>query len=92
MGIAPAGTEKPNTGHHHLLIDLSALGLGEDGMDEFEFGLPSDKNHVHFGGGQTEFTLDLPAGQHMLQLVLGDYGHAHHSRPLVSDILTTSIK
>ena len=92
MGIAPAGAEKPNTGHHHLLIDLPALGLGEDGVDEFEFGLPSDKNHVHFGGGQTEFTLDLPAGQHMLQLVLGDYGHAPHSRPLVSDILTTSIK
>ena len=47
MGIAPAGTEKPNTGHHHLLIDLPALGLGEDGVDEFEYGLPSDKNHVY---------------------------------------------
>jgi hypothetical protein len=45
-----------------------------------------------FGGGQTEFTLDLPAGQHALQLVLGDYGHAPHSRQLVSDILTISVK
>jgi hypothetical protein len=62
MGIAPAGTEKPNTGHHHLLIDRPALGQGEDGVDEFEYGLPSDENHLHFGGGQTEFTLDLPAG------------------------------
>ena len=23
MGIAPAGVEKPNTGHHHLLIDTT---------------------------------------------------------------------
>ena len=92
MSIAPAGPEKPNTGHHHLLIDRPTLGLGEDGVDEFEHGLPSDENHVHFGGGQTEFTLDLPAGQNMLQLVLGDYDHAPHSRPLVSDILTISVK
>ena len=92
MGITPAGTENLNTGHHYFLIDLPALGLGEDDVDEFEYGLPSDKNHVHFGGGQTEFTLDLPTGQHMLQLVLGDYGLAPHSRPLVSVILTTSIK
>src|SRR6266480_3349404 len=25
MGVAPAGVEKPNTGHHHLLIDAAAL-------------------------------------------------------------------
>jgi hypothetical protein len=25
MGVAPAGVEAPNTGHHHLLIDVDAL-------------------------------------------------------------------
>ena len=36
---------------------------------------PSDKNHLHFGRGQTETTLDLPPGRHTLQLVLGDAKH-----------------
>ena len=31
MGVAPAGTEKKNTGHHHILIDRAPLGEGEDG-------------------------------------------------------------
>ncbi|MBO9451840.1 DUF4399 domain-containing protein [Tropicibacter sp. R16_0] len=92
MGVAPAGTEKENTGHHHLLIDRPPLGQGEDGADELSNGLPSDDNHLHFGGGQTEVTLDLSPGQHTLQLVLGDYGHVPHSTPVVSDVITITVE
>lgn len=92
MGVAPAGTEKENTGHHHLLIDRPPLGQGEDGADELSNGLPSDDNHLHFGGGQTEVTLDLAPGQHTLQLVLGDYGHVPHSTPVVSDVITITVE
>lgn len=38
MGVAPAGTEKENTGHHHLLINRPPMGEGEE--DELEFGHP----------------------------------------------------
>lgn len=92
MGVAPAGTEKENTGHHHLLIDRPPLGQGEDGADELSNGLPSDDNHLHFGGGQTEVTLDLAPGQHTLQLVLGDYGHVPHATPVVSDVITITVE
>ncbi|MEO1549208.1 MAG: DUF4399 domain-containing protein [Pseudomonadota bacterium] len=92
MGVAPAGTEKENTGHHHLLINRPPLGEGEDGADEYVFGIPSDDNHRHFGGGQTEVTLDLPAGQHSLQLVLGDHGHVPHDPPVVSDVITITVE
>lgn len=92
MGVAPAGTEKENTGHHHLLIDRPPLGQGEDGADELSNGLPSDDNHLHFGGGQTEVTLDLVPGQHTLQLVLGDYGHVPHATPVVSDVITITVE
>ena len=92
MGVAPAGTEAKNTGHHHLLINRPPLGEGEDGADELSFGLPSDDNHLHFGGGQTEVTLDLPAGQHTLQLVLGDAGHVPHNPPVVSDVITITVE
>ena len=92
MGVAPAGTEKENTGHHHLLIDRPALGEGEDGADELLYGLPSDDNHRHFGGGQTEVSLDLAPGTHTLQLVLGDMGHVPHSDPVMSEVITITVE
>ena len=92
MGVAPAGTEVDNTGHHHLLIDRPPLGEGEDGAEEFDMPLPADDNHVHFGGGQTETTIDLEPGEHTLQLVLGDYSHIPHAEPVVSDVITITVE
>lgn len=92
MGVAPAGTEKEMTGHHHVFVDRPPLGEGEDGADEFANGIPSDENHVHFGGGQTETTLDLPPGRHTLQLVLGDAGHVPHDPPVVSEVISIIVK
>lgn len=92
MGVAPAGTEKENTGHHHLLVNRPPLGEGEDGDLEFENGLPANDNHIHFGGGQTEVTLDLPAGSTTLQLVLGDAGHVPHATPIVSEVNTVTVQ
>jgi hypothetical protein len=92
MGVAPAGTEKDNTGHHHLLIDRPPLGLGEDGADELTNGIPSDEHHMHFGGGQTEVTLELAPGSHSLQLVLGDLGHVAHKTPVMSEVITITVE
>ncbi|WP_299951835.1 DUF4399 domain-containing protein [uncultured Ruegeria sp.] len=92
MGVAPTGVEKENTGHHHLLIDRPPLGQGEDGADELTYGLPADDNHMHFGGGQTEVTLDLAPGEHTLQLVLGDAGHVPHATPVVSEVITITVE
>ena len=92
MGVAPAGTEKENTGHHHILIDRPPLGEGPDGAEELNYGLPADDNHKHFGGGQTEVSLDLAPGQHTLQLVLGDLNHIPHDPPVVSDVITITVE
>lgn len=92
MGVAPAGTEKENTGHHHLLINRAPLGEGPDGADELIYGVPADDNHIHFGGGQTETVLDLPAGEHTLQMVLGDLNHVPHNPPVMSDVITITVE
>lgn len=92
MGVAPAGTEKANTGHHHLLIDRPALGKGPDGADELDYNLPADDNHKHFGAGQTETMLQLAPGKHTLQLVLGDANHIPHKTPVVSPVITITVK
>lgn len=91
MGVAPAGTETEMTGHHHLLIDRPPFGEGEDGAEELSYGLPADENHIHFGGGQTEVTIELPAGTHTLQLVLGDMGHVPHATPIMSEVITITV-
>lgn len=91
MGVAPAGTDRDHTGHHHLLIDRPPLGEGPDGAEELQYSLPSDDHHRHFGGGQTEVLLDLAPGEHTLQLVLGDMNHVPHTPPVVSDVITITV-
>lgn len=84
MGVAPAGVEKDNTGHHHLLIDV-------DTMPAMDMPLPSTDQVRHFGGGQTETTLKLPPGEHTLQLVLGNYAHIPHEQPVMSKKITVIV-
>ena len=84
MGVAPAGTEKENTGHHHLLINTDLPAMDES--------IPADDNHVHFGGGQTEVEIELPPGEHSLQLLLGDLNHIPHDPPVMSDVVTIVVE
>ncbi|MEP3346002.1 MAG: DUF4399 domain-containing protein [Litoreibacter sp.] len=91
MGVAPAGVEKEGTGHHHLLIDRPALGKGEDGMEEYDYGLVGSDNLIHYGGGQTETTLELPAGEHTLQLVFGDLNHVPFEPTVETSIITITV-
>lgn len=87
MGIAPAGVENENTGHHHLLIDTDAP-TGED----LDYSLPADENHKHFGGGQTEAAVNLGPGKHTLQLLLGDKDHIPHDPPVMSQKITITVR
>ena len=84
MGVAPAGIDHPNTGHHHLLIDV------ED-MPPLDQPLPATDNIVHFGKGQTEATITLSPGKHTLQLAVGDYLHRPHDPPLISERITITV-
>jgi hypothetical protein len=84
FGVAPAGVTKANTGHHHLLIDTALPPLDEP--------IPNDKNHLHFGAGQTETYIELPPGTHTLQIIMGDADHVPHDPPLVSKKITVRVQ
>ncbi len=84
MGVAPAGTMRDNTGHHHLIINAPTPKAG--------LPIPADAQHKHFGGGQTEADVTLEKGTHTLQLVLGDFVHRPHSEPLASKVITVIVK
>lgn len=84
MEIAPAGTDKANTGHHHLIIDTE--------LKDFKSAIPADANHVHFGKGQTEASVELKPGPHTLELVLGDKNHIPHNPPVISPLIKITVK
>ena len=92
MGVAPAGVEKEGTGHHHILLNRAPFGEGEDGKEEYDFNLPADEQHIHYGKGQTEATLDLQPGKHTIQLVLGDNNHIPHNPPVYSKVITINVQ
>lgn len=83
MGVSPAGIEKNGTGHHHLIVDGKALPAA---------GVPMGAEVMHFGGGQTETTIELTPGDHTLQLILGNHMHVPHNPPVVSEKITIHVK
>jgi hypothetical protein len=85
FGVAPAGVDRNDAGHHHLLVDTGMpanLGLP----------IPNDEQHRHFGGGQTEVELTLPPGRHTLQMLLGDHLHIPHDPPIASSVVTIEVQ
>jgi hypothetical protein len=84
MGVAPRGVKYPNTGHHHLLIDTDLPPMDQE--------IPSDRNHLHYGAGETETLLELPPGKHTLQLLMGDDKHIPHNPPVYSKKITVIVK
>ena len=76
MGVAPAGIASPNTGHHHIIIDAD--------LPPFDEPIPNDPNHLHFGAGQSEATIELAPGEHTIQLLFADHNHVPHNPPLFS--------
>jgi hypothetical protein len=86
MGVAPVGVEKDNTGHHHLIIDATLS------PEELKAPIAADAKHVHYGAGQTEAMVTLPPGRHTLQLVLGNWSHIPHNPPVMSPVITVTVK
>lgn len=84
MGVAPKGSDVPNTGHHHLLIDTDLPNMDEP--------IPNDRNHLHFGAGETEARVELPPGKHTLQLLMGDKDHIPHNPPIQSKRITVTVR
>jgi hypothetical protein len=86
MGVAPAGTAKEKTGHHHVLIDTDAKDV------DMTKPLPATDKIKHFGGGQTEVKLDLPPGKHTLLLLVADENHVPFDPPVMSKTIAITVQ
>lgn len=76
MGVSPvAAGNIQNTGHHHILINMP---LPVDIKAPIPFDKPGEyanQHYKHFGSGETETLLDLPAGKHTLRLLFANHMH-----------------
>lgn len=84
IGVAPAGIEAEGTGHHHLIVDGDLPPMDQP--------IPSNDTYRHFGGGQTETTLELAPGEHTLQLLMGDHLHVPHQPVVASPPITILVE
>ena len=85
MQVVPAGDNTEHSGHHHILVDQETL-------PDMTQPIPATDKVIHFGLGQTETTLDLEPGEHTLQLLLGNYLHIPHDKPVVSKKITILVE
>lgn len=83
MGVAPAGVERENTGHYHLIVDGEPPPLSEP--------IPDDETNIHLDGGETQTTLELEPGSHTVQAVFADHRHIPHDPPLLSEKVTFEV-
>lgn len=83
MTVAKAGDPTPGTGHHHLIVDAD--------LPPMDAPIPSNDNYIHFGDGSTSTELELPPGEHKLQLLLGDRNHIPHDPPVYSEVMTVTV-
>ena len=83
--IKPAGELVPNSGHHHLLINVDLL-------PDLSMPIPASDQFIHFGKGQESTVIDLPKGRHKLQLILGNHVHVPHKPPVMSDPIYVEVK
>ena len=86
IGVAPAGVDRNDAGHHHLLVDAAMPA------EPRRCRSPNDEQHRHFGGGQTEVELTLAPGRHTLQMLLGDHLHIPHDPPIASSVVTIEVQ
>ena len=81
MAVEPAGDIKPNSGHHHLVINGDAVPTGQS--------VPFTERSLHFGKGQTETELTLPPGSYSLTAQFANGAHQSYGKPMSQTIRVT---
>lgn len=78
MDVEPAGELNEGKGHHHIIINGAALDRGVV--------VPADETNIHFGKGQLETELELPAGEHTLTMQFADGYHQSYGEQMSATI------
>lgn len=78
MEVEPAGEVNEGKGHHHIIINNSYI--------EFGGTVPADSVNIHYGGGQTNDSLDLNPGNYSLTMQFADGFHRSYGEQMSATI------
>ncbi len=67
MKLEAAGPIKPNSGHHHIIINAGPSAKGHI--------IPKDEMNLHFGKAESEAEIKLAPGKYTLTLQFADGAH-----------------
>jgi hypothetical protein len=81
MEVKPAGDETPNSGHHHILVNMDSMAEGQT--------IPFSDKHIHFGKGQTETELKLAPGTYKLTMQFANKNHVSYGKDMSHTIRVT---
>ena len=90
---ASAGVTE-GSGHHHILIDklVERSPNFNNPLETIPINpVPFEDGYVHLEEGQTEITLDLPRGQHILRLLFAKGDNLPYDPP-ITDFVTIAVR
>ena len=82
--VEPSGEINEGAGHFHILVDTPFVNAGVV--------IPTDEQHLHYGKGQTNATLELPPGEHTLRLQFADGAHTALEGDAYRDTITVIVE
>lgn len=78
IALDTAGTIKPASGHHHILINLDSMTAGTV--------IPMDSTHLHFGKAQQAAEVKLAPGNYKLTLQYADGIHRSYGSKMTATV------
>ena len=86
FGVAPAGVDRNDAGHHHLLVDagMPANLAPADCRTTSSIAISA--------AARRRSSSTLPPGRHTLQMVVGDHLHIPHDPPIASSVVTIEVQ
>lgn len=84
MKVRRAGNPVEKSGHYHLLID-------ERKLPPLDQPLPRKEGIYHFDKAEKAAVINMPPGEHTLQLIFADYRHVPHDPPVMSPTITVTV-
>ena len=82
--VEPSGEINEGAGHFHILVDTDFIPAGQV--------IPTDEQHLHYGKGQTEISLELEPGEHTLRLQFADGAHIALEGDQYRDTITVVVE
>lgn len=82
----------PNSGHHHIIIDMPLPTIVEPKGMDFMRAIKEDHNHIHWSDGAECGRIKLKPGRHIIRSLFSKANHVPNNPILADTIQITVVK